>query len=63
MDRSSANAFVYAKASGMLAKSFVGSRTEKIFEPTKLSELWALLFNEEVPLVPEMILAKKIVRF
>ena len=60
MDRSSANAFVYAKASGMLAKSFVGPRTEKIFEPTKLSELWALLFNEEVPLVPEMILAKKI---
>ena len=60
MDKSSADAFVYAKASGMLAKSFVGPRTEKIFEPHKLSELWALLFSSEVPLVPEVLLAKEI---
>lgn len=60
MDRASANAFVYAKASGMLKKSFVGPRTEKIFEQQKLSELWTLLFEDEVPLIPEVLLAKEI---
>ena len=60
MDKSSADAFVYAKASGMLAKSFVGSRTEQIFETHKLSELWSLLFTSEVPLIPEVLLAKEI---
>lgn len=60
MDKSSADAFVFAKASGMLAKSFVGPRAEKIFQASKLSELWNLLFTEEQPLVPEVLLAKKI---
>ena len=60
MDKSGADAFVYAKASGMLAKSFVGPRTQLIFEAKKLSELWSLLFSEEVPLIPEVLLAKEI---
>lgn len=60
MDRSGASAFVYAKASGMLAKSFIGQRTAKLFEARKLSDLWALLFDEDVPLVPEFMLARQI---
>lgn len=60
MDRSSASSYVYAKASGMLARSYVGSRTEKLFSVHTLSELWALLFDEEVPSVPEMFMAKQI---
>jgi len=60
MDRSSASSYVYAKASGMLARSYVGPRTEKLFSVHTLSELWALLFDDEVPAVPEMFLAKQI---
>ncbi len=58
MDRSGASAYVYAKASGMLAKSFVGPRTVKLFEAKSLAELWSLLFKKEVPLVPEGMLAQ-----
>lgn len=53
MDRSGASAFVYAKASGMLAKSYIGKRTVKLFEARTLADLWTLLFEEEVPLIPE----------
>lgn len=60
MERSGASSYVYAKASGMLAKSFVGKRAEQLFEAKSLSELWTLVFSNEVPLVPEMLLAKKI---
>lgn len=60
MDRSSASAYVYAKASGMLAKSFIGPRSAKLFEVKSLSELWSLLFKTEVPLIPETLLAKEI---
>lgn len=60
MDRSSADAFVYAKASGMLAKSFVGSRASKIFAVSSIQELWVLLFQEEVPALPEVMLAEKL---
>ena len=60
MDRSSADAFVYAKASGMLAKSFVGSRATRLFDATSLQELWTLVFQTEVPVMPEVMLAKKI---
>lgn len=60
MDKAGADAFVYAKACGMLAKSFVGPRQEKIFEAKKLSDLWSLLFSQEVPLIPEMLLAKEL---
>ena len=60
MDKSGAAAYVYAKASGILARSFVGNRTTKLFEAKSLSELWSLVFKTEVPLVPEVMLAKQI---
>ena len=60
MDKSAADAYVYAKASGMLAKSFVGSRTIKLFSVNSLQELWTLVFSTEVPAIPEVLLAKKI---
>ena len=60
MDSSSASAYVYAKACGMLAKSFIGARKDKLFEVSALADLWTLLFNCEVPLVPEALLAKQI---
>lgn len=60
MDKSGAAAFVYAKASGMLARSFIGERTAKLFEPKSLSELWTLVFDDEVPVVPEIMLARQL---
>lgn len=60
MDKSAASAFVYAKASGMLSKSYIGERTAKLFEAKSLQDLWTLVFNTEVPLVPEIMLAKQI---
>lgn len=60
MDTSSADAFVYAKASGMLAKSFVGSRIAKLFSVVSLDGLWELLFKSEVPSVPEYTLVQMI---
>lgn len=60
MDRSAAGAYVYAKASGMLAKSYIGERASKLFAVKSLRELYGLLFDDEVPAVPETILAKTI---
>lgn len=60
MDRSGATAYVNAKAGGMLQKSFIGPRAIKLFSAHSLSELWSLLFNEELPSVPELMLAKEI---
>ena len=60
MDKSAADAYVYSKASGMLASSFVGSRAVRLFNVHTLQELWGLLFSQEVPVVPETMLAKAI---
>lgn len=60
MDRSGADAFVYAKASGMLARSFVGKRTIKLFEPHSLQELWSLISDKEMPSLPGALLAKAV---
>jgi vacuolar-type H+-ATPase subunit C/Vma6 len=60
MDRSAANAYVYAKVCGMLSKSYVGERAAKLFSVKSLNELWGLLFAEEVPAVPETLLARQI---
>ena len=60
MDKSAADAYVYAKASGMLAKSYVGSRSKNLFNTHSLAELWNLLFRKEVPVVPETLLAKEL---
>jgi hypothetical protein len=57
MDRIGADAFVYAKACGMYARYFVGLRARKLFELKRLQELWSLVFSDEIPLVPEGMLA------
>ncbi|WP_024469443.1 V0D/AC39 family V-type ATPase subunit [Treponema pedis] len=53
MDKSSASAYVYAKACGMYSKTFVGKKVKKLFEAKNIKELWSLIFTEEVPVVPE----------
>lgn len=58
MDKSAADSYVYAKASGMLAKSYVGNRSRTLFSFHTLQELWSFLFKKEVPLVPESLLAR-----
>lgn len=60
MDKSGAGAFVYAKASGIIGKSFIGPRAEEIFAQNNLEDLWTLLFKSPVPEVPEVLLAQKI---
>ena len=60
MDSSSAAAYVYAKSSGILAKSFVGERAEELFSVKSLRELHGLLFANESPAVPEALLAREI---
>lgn len=57
MDKSAAEAYVYAKACGMYSRSFVGPRAKRLFESRRLQDLWSLLFTDEVPLVPESLLA------
>ena len=60
LDRSAASSFVYAKASGLLSKSFVGDNAGKLFSVQSLRELYTLLFEGEVPSVPEVLLSKEI---
>lgn len=60
MDKSGALAYIYAKASGSISKSFVESRTSKLFEAKSLGDLWTLLFKTPAPLIPEVLLAQEI---
>jgi hypothetical protein len=53
-------AYIYSKTSGILASSFVGTRLNGLFEANSLSDLWTLCFDTEVPVVPEVILAKRV---
>lgn len=62
MDKSAAHSYVYAKACGMLAKSFVAERARNLFMVSSLQELWSLIFKTAVPVVPEALLAKRIER-
>lgn len=62
MDKSAAYAYVYAKACGVLSKSFIGQRAERLFTVKSLGDLWGLLFDEELPLIPEGLLAYEIER-
>ena len=48
MDYSSASAYVYAKACGILGKSFIGEKAQSLFDVKTLSELWELVFNTTV---------------
>ncbi len=60
LDRSGAIAYTNAKIHGMLPKSFVESRVSKLFSVHSLTELWPILFDEELPNVPELLLSKLI---
>ncbi len=60
MDRSAASSFVYAKASGILSRAYIGARTKLLFEAKNLSQLWAAIFTDDVPLIPENLLADEI---
>lgn len=60
MDRSAANGYTYAKASGMLKKTFAGDNARRLFHTQSLSQLWEMIFCEEVPILPEVVLANKI---
>ncbi|MBR1537741.1 MAG: V-type ATPase subunit [Treponema sp.] len=60
LDKSAASSFVYAKASALLSKSFIGENASRLFSVQSLRELYMLLFNDEVPAVPEVLLAKEI---
>lgn len=62
MDRVAADAFVYAKASGIYASAFIGRRAKKLFEQNHVSDLWTLLFKDAPPLVPESRLAQLLER-
>ena len=60
MDKSAADAYVYAKVSGILASSYSGKNAEKLYSAKSLTELYSLLFEGEVPVIPENLLAKEI---
>lgn len=60
LDKSAASSFIYAKASGLLSKSFVGANADKLFAVQSLRELYTLLFSDEVPQIPEALLSKEI---
>lgn len=60
MDKSAADSYVYAKMSGMMAKSFVGERATHLFEVDSLSKLWTLVFNRESPPVPQNLLSREL---
>ncbi len=60
MDKSAADAYVYAKASGILARSFVGKRARELFNVHSLQELWSLVFKGDVPVIPEALLAREL---
>jgi len=60
MDKSGAEAYVYAKACGKIGKSFVEDRVGTLFQARTLNELWTLLFNSQPPFIPEILLAQEI---
>ena len=53
MDKSAADAYVYAKVSGILANSYSGKNADKLYSAKSLTELYSLLFKTEVPSIPE----------
>jgi vacuolar-type H+-ATPase subunit C/Vma6 len=60
MDKTGANAYVYAKVCGMHARSFRGNRLPLLFDADSLEVLWARVTTKEKPLVPEMLLARSL---
>lgn len=62
MDKSAADAYIYARASGILASSFVGTKARELFNQRSLQELWSLVIKTEVPAIPEALLARELER-
>lgn len=62
MDRISADSFVFAKASALFARSYIGNKAKSLLEIKRIQDIWTLLFKEEVPLVPEGMLALQLER-
>lgn len=60
MDSSAAKSYIYAKASGLIGKSFTGERTSLLFGVKTMGELWTLIFNSQPPMLPEVLLARQI---
>lgn len=60
MGKSGDTAFSYAKAAGLLSKSFINKKSSELFEVKNLSDLWTLLFSSQVPALPETLLAQEI---
>ena len=60
MEDSGASAYVYAKASALLSKTYIGPRASKLFNVKSLAELWTLVFKTDVPLVPQVLLGEMI---
>lgn len=60
MDNSAAKSFIYAKASGLIGKSFTGKRAALLFNVKTMGELWTLIFGTQPPLLPEVLLARQI---
>ena len=52
MDKTGAGAYIFAKANGILGKSFTGNRARLLFGQKSISELWTVLFRSQPPLVP-----------
>lgn len=60
MDKTGADAFVFAKANGILGKSFTAKHTHQFFSAKSIGELWTLLYRTQSPLVPEVLLSQQI---
>ena len=60
MDKTGADAFVFAKANGILGKSFTAKRAHQLFAAKSIGELWTLLYKSQPPLVPEVLLSQQI---
>lgn len=60
MEKSGAAAYVYAKAAGILKKSYIGENAKRLFDADSISSIWEMIFNTPVPVIPESMLATKL---
>ena len=60
MDKSGADAYVYAKSASLLKKAWISERAISLFNVESLSSLWNLIFLTPEPSVPELMLANTI---
>lgn len=60
MDSSTALTYTYVRAAGELSKSFVGNNAQKLFGLKSPQQVWSMLFNTEVPAIPESMLCQKL---